>query len=209
MKKIAVLITIILMPITANAQQRFNDGIYANRPLHQENGSTTVKFSYPMDFGIGFSYLNMKNGFTSQWNGYSAPTSFGMFEFLCCGFYFAMGEKTDYTKYDVLGWSIRTSGDYFRFGIELGKLYWYDNRSMQSLSVTPFYGTGRCGLSDDSGNTIGWDVREIDSFRQHIQHYGIKIAYTYNFLEIGFIASENEISVSLTGVIDCTKLWFL
>lgn len=185
MKKFIVILFSLLIGIEVSAQ------------TYKE---TKVKYIYPFEIGVGYSHCNLKNGFTSSFNGYSTSNSFGMMEWYCMGFYWAFGEDDVYTNNSVYGYTIRLSSGWSRFGFELGRLTWGSEYTGQSLSITPFYSWGSCGLSDCSGNTIGWSnygLQEIENFRQKITTWGIKIDYSFSLLDIGLIVSPQELSVSI------------
>lgn len=149
----------------------------------------------PTIVGIGYS--------RSSVHGANTRDTFNTFEFTGFGLYISYGDNNDYNIGNVYGFGVYNSKTMMRFGISTPRLYFNEGKFTQmSFGVTAYYGFVNSNMRDSSGNYIGWkDYPSLVELKNSTDYYysffGVKIDYTFSYLNVGIILSPNEISFSI------------
>jgi len=184
MKKIAIIIALLLACYTVNAQ---------------------VNFGLPTILGIGYSRTNVHNDSTKD--------TFNTIELTGCGFYCAigncLGNSNIYYKDSVYGYGTYTDKSFFKLGVSSPRLYFNSNSSFlkHSIGITGYWANVNSSMQDSSGNYIGWnDYQNLKDYKTatdySYSYFGVKIDYSFSFVNVGVILSSKEIGFSVNIVFE-------
>lgn len=178
----------------------------------------SFKYRYPMDIGAEYSISRLNTGFEKVIcpAHYVGPMS--SVGFNCFGLYGSIGGSDGWvTGYEVLGYPVLQNFTWYRFGFKVLNFEMGYNENMY-LSVTPFYSHGWTGISDTSGNKIGWSQLLEDRQRDAAQElntvgakvdFGIALGrYKLLILNIGVIVSPEEIGLGVSLNFNARGLYY-
>lgn len=233
MKRFLCILVLAVLSLSGYAQRYYSGSYYRYRyytpKYHTYNysygGSTPSlfsgdrdfepgsRFSWPMDcaFSLGKAFVNTE---TPEYGGGYLNKDYFVIGAKICGFTIGFGDNTLYTNESVYGYSKTVNAYYIRYGLELGRIYFTTkNGKVHSFSLAPTYTHIWYGITDGSGNNIGWtnwDYQKRQDFYEkypdttdgYLGGWGVTFNYNYEYFGVDISVSEKVVEISLLVQLD-------
>ena len=160
--------------------------------LGKEKGTNKGSFiKWNNAIGLGIGYTNLYKGFSSQYEGISAPSSLIHFDITLHGVYIGFDGIGKGTGYDVYGYSEKLS----TYALKLGPSLRVGKSNKWEYTINPYAGVVFYTLSDSSENDIG--ARDEYGVKESKFIGGCRLSAIYDWYYLSAHLSNREFGFSI------------